>query len=133
MLPLAGFADVTPTVPERPPLLESLLTESATDVDATEAGEIEYEANLASVGARRGGAHAWLSSLEIEGGDAAAHAPLHTDLAILTPFAGEGEFGFVGLEVRADWARAAPLVVAPDVAASRRRWVCRSASTWRCR
>ncbi len=52
--------------PERPPLPESFLTESATDIDAAEAGEIEYEANLASVGARAGGAHATLTSLEVE-------------------------------------------------------------------
>jgi hypothetical protein len=33
---------------ERPPMPESLLTESATDVDAEEAGEVEYETNLPS-------------------------------------------------------------------------------------
>ncbi len=48
------------------PLPESILTESATDVDAEEAGEVEIEANLATVSARRGGSRALLSSLEVE-------------------------------------------------------------------
>jgi hypothetical protein len=201
--------------PERPPLPESLLTESATDLDSTEAGEIEYEANLGTVGARAGGARATLTSLEVEwrvlreigarvepsythlvdagartgrdlfgisgalafglfhdfprdvhvqaellgrtaesanarvfepgetelplaadlvaavrrgiwtlrmtvGGEAFgsfAHAPLHTDLALLTPFARDESFGFLGVEVRADWARVTPLVVAPNIVA----------------
>lgn len=211
------FPTVCPmqAVPERPPLPESLLTESATDVDAESAGETEWEANLATVGARAGGARATLTSIEVEwrvlrevgvrlepgytrlletGGGAArdlfgvagsvalglfhdyprdehvqlelsgrtpeagnavvfepgepelpvaldvvsavrrgrwtlrltagaeaggafAHAPLHTDMALLTPFTNDERFGFFGVEVRADWARAAPLVVAPDLAA----------------
>jgi hypothetical protein len=200
---------------ERPPLPESLLTESATDVDAEEAGETTFEANLASMGARAGGARATFTSLEVEwrvlrqfglrlepsyahivdpGGDARhdrfglagalalslfhdfprdvhiqlellgrtpesanervfepeetelplaadlvtavrrgiwtlrttvgaeaggsfAHAPLHTDMALLTPFQGDGQFGFFGIEVRADWARENPLVLAPEVVA----------------
>ncbi len=195
----------------RPPLPESLLTESATDLDATEAGELEIEANVSSVGARRGGAHTTATSLEAEwrflrplglrvepsfshvspgardvfgldaalalglfhdfehdahlqlellgrvprgddapafepgetqlpaaadlvgawrydrftlratvGGEAgatAAHAPLHTDLALLTGVLRDARFGFVGLEARADWARATPLVLAPDLVA----------------
>jgi hypothetical protein len=200
---------------ERAPLPESLLTESATDVDSAEAGEIEYEANAATVGARAGGARATLTSLEVEwrllrelglrlepsyshdvneggsgernlfgfagalavglfhdfahdlhvqgellgrtpesanaivfepgepelpaaadlvgavrrghltlratvgveAGGAVAHAPLHTDLALLTPFWNDERFGFFGVELRADWARTTPLVVAPDVVA----------------
>jgi hypothetical protein len=194
---------------------ESLLTESATDVDAEDRGEVEYEANLAAVAARAGGARATLTSLEVEwrvlknlglrleptyariadagptsarnalgvsgalafglfhdfardlhvqaeilgrapdsgsalvfapgetelplaadllgairfgrwtmratlGGEAGgafAHAPLHTDLALLTGIVPEESFGFVALEARADWARDAPLVVAPEVVA----------------
>jgi hypothetical protein len=194
---------------------ESLLTESATDVDAEEAGEVEVEANLANVGARTGGARATLTSLEVEwrvlrevglrfepsyarlldpaagaprdrfglagalalglfhdfardihvqaellgrtlesanahvfepneaelplaadlvgavrrgrwtvrttvGGEAGgafAHAPLHTDLALLNTFEQDWRFGFWGLEVRADWARESPLVIAPEVVA----------------
>lgn len=52
-----------------------------------------------------------------EAGDHFAHAPLHTDGALLTPFVGDGRSGFFGIEVRADWALAAPLVFAPDVVA----------------
>jgi hypothetical protein len=195
----------------RPPLPESILTESATDLDAEDAGEVEWEANFASVGARRGGAHATLTSLEVEwralknlglrlepsytrtregalpgqnhfgvsgalavglfhdfardfhlqaellgrtpesenarvfepeetelpvaadllaaarrgrwtlratvGGEAGgsfAHAPLHTDLALMTGIASEERFGFVVIEARADWARQAPFVLAPE-------------------
>ena len=201
--------------PSRPPLAESLLTDSATDVDAAEGGEVEYEANFATVGARSGGAHAVLTSVEVEwrvwksvglrlepsythvvdtggtpsghafgvggalavglfhdfardlhlqaellgrtpdsgnarafepgetelplaadllgaarrgiwtfrataGGEAGAsfaHAPLHTDLAVLAALFPESRFGFVALETRADWARAAPLVLAPEIVA----------------
>ena len=201
--------------PERPPMPESLLVESVTDVDSREAGELEYEANVASLGARSGGARAAITSFEVEwrllrelglrlepsyarvvgtggspaedrfglagglavgllhdfahdahlqlellgrtpddagrlpfepgeaelpvsldavsairrgpltvratvgaeAGGAFAHAPVHTDGALLLPFSGEGRFGFFGLEIRADWARPAPLLLAPDVVA----------------
>jgi hypothetical protein len=200
---------------DRPPLPEPLLTESTTDVDAEEAGELELEANAGSVGARSGFARATLTSLEVEwrplrelgmrlepsyarivdpgavtardrlgiggalalglfhdfardlhvqaellgrtpesanervfepgeselplaadlvsalrggvwtiratvgaeAGGAFAHAPLHTDMAALVYFANDWRFGFGGVEVRADWAREAPLVVGPDVVA----------------
>jgi hypothetical protein len=202
--------------PMRPPLPESLLTESATDVDATERGEVEIEANLATLGARRGGARATLASLELEwrvllpvglrvepsyahvvdaggvssrdvfgasgalafalfhdfehdahlqgellgrfprdedrgagfqagdtelpyaadlvgavrrdrltlratvgaeAGRAPAHAPLHTDVALLTGFVREERFGFFALEARVDWARQTPFVLAPEIVA----------------
>jgi hypothetical protein len=201
--------------PERPPLPESLLVESVTDIDSAEAGETEYEANVGSLGARSGGAHAAVASLEVEWrvlrelgirlepsftravatggspardrygfagalalgllhdfehdahlqlellgrtpndfdeheiepgeeelpaaidlvsavrrgpltlratagaevGGAFAHAPVHTDGALLLPFSGDGRFGFFGLEIRADWARPAPVILAPDVVA----------------
>ena len=51
---------------QRAPLPESILTESTTDIDADEAGELEYEANLTRVGARTGGAFATLASVELE-------------------------------------------------------------------
>jgi hypothetical protein len=194
---------------ERPPLPESILTESATDVDATERGELEIEGNVASLGARRGGAHTTVTSLEAEwrvlrpvgvrvepsfahttsrdivgiggalafglfhdfahdahlqleilgrvprdadaarfepseselpaaadlvgalrrdrftlratvGGEAGAapaHAPLHTDFALLTGILPEERFGFVVIEARFDWARRAPCVLAPEVVA----------------
>jgi hypothetical protein len=207
-------AVVSEVTSERPPLPEALLTESATDVDAEDAGEVEYEANLATVGARRGGARTALTSIEVEwralrqvglrlepsyafvtdgaatrqqpgvsgavalglfhdfprdihvqaellgrtvdsanalvfepgetelpfaadlvsavrrgrwtlratvgaeAGGEFAHAPLHTDMAILRPFTDdEGLTSFFGIEIRADWARKAPLVIAPDVVA----------------
>jgi hypothetical protein len=198
---------------ERPPLPESLLTESATDVDAEAGGEVEYEANVATVGARAGGAHATLTSLEVEwrvlrqfglriepswarvvdagatagrntfgvsgalafglfhdfprdmhlqlevlgrtldsqnahvfepgeselpgaadlvsavrhggwtlrttvGGEVGgsfAHAPVHTDLALLTGIVHDERYGYLAIEARADWAREAPLVIAPEV------------------
>ncbi|MGH7434325.1 MAG: hypothetical protein ACRENE_01470, partial [Polyangiaceae bacterium] len=52
--------------PERPPMPESLLVESVTDIDSADAGEAEYEANVASLGARSGGARETLASLEVE-------------------------------------------------------------------
>ena len=201
--------------PSRPPLPEALLTESATDIDAEDAGELEWEANLARFVARVGGAGSTLTGLEVEwralkelglrvdpsyarivdvgatsartalavggalafglfhdfardlhvqaelagrtaesanaqvfepgeselpfaadllgtirrgrwtlratvgaeAGAAFSHAPVHTDLAILTGILPEERFGFVAIEVRADWAREAPLVVAPEIVA----------------
>jgi hypothetical protein len=48
---------------------------------------------------------------------AVAHAPLHTDAALLTGFLPDERYGFVAVDVRADWARRAPLVVAPELVA----------------
>jgi len=195
--------------PGRPPLPESLLTESATDVDATEAGELEIEANVASMRAHRGGSQATLYSIEaewrvltqvgvrlepsyarmaaptsdsfglagalalglfhdfahdfhvqaeltahttdgpeqlgldpsetvqpvamdlvsakrvgrftfrsalgVEAGGAFEHAPLHADVAAMTGILPDARLGFVALEVRTDWARKNPLVLAPEV------------------
>ena len=197
----------------RPPLPESILTESATDIDAPEAGELEYEFNLGLLRSHAGGARSLTSSVEVEwraldnfglrleptfardryagfesphsfwgvssalafgllhdfahdfhlqaevlartassdsphalepaetqlpvgidllmarrvggitfratagaeAGGTYAHAPIHTDAAALMGFAREERFGFVALDVRSDWARSAPLVVAPEV------------------
>jgi hypothetical protein len=195
----------------RPQLPESMLTESATDVDATTGGEVEWELNAAALGALRGGAGARNLSLEVEwrvlapvgvrvepffeqtregtartrragmagalalalfhdperdahvqlellahtkndardfdpsdtvlpaaadvvsavrlgritlrgtaGAEAFgafAHAPLHTDAALLTGFLPNVRAGFMALDVRADFARRAPLVVAPELVA----------------
>jgi hypothetical protein len=49
-----------------------------------------------------------------EAGGAYAHAPMHTDCAVLMGILPDERFGFVGLEARADWAREAPFVVAPE-------------------
>jgi hypothetical protein len=209
---LAANSPVVQAVVARPPLPEAVLTESATDIDSIEAGELEWEANAEVVGARRGGARTTTASLEVEwrvfeqlglrlepsfeqfsngtdsehsvgvagalafglfhdfehdahlqlevlghttdiaehgfetsdaelpgaadlvgalrrgrftfrgtvGAEAFgpfAHAPLHTDLAVLTGFLPDEQYGFFGLDVRADWARPDPLVVAPEVVA----------------
>jgi len=215
---LHASLDAAPCLADEPlrrPLPESLLTESTTDIDAKQAGELEIEANLAKTAAQTGGAQATFVSLEVEwrvlqelgsrvepsysrivdtGGTTArdafglagalavglfhdvplglhvqaeiaartpesgaarvfepgetelpysadllaalrrdrwtlratvgaeaggsfAHAPIHTDLALLTGVASDERFGFVVLDVRADWARQAPLVLAPEVVA----------------
>jgi hypothetical protein len=196
----------------RRPVPEAVLTESATDIDAAEAGELEWEANVSVIGAREGGARTSASSLEVEwrflrevglrlepsfeqfsdgtesehsfGAAGAlafglfhdfardehvqlellahttdrsphdfetsdtelpaaadllgavrrgrvtlratagleafgsfAYAPVHTDLALLTGFLANEQYGFMALDLRADWARRAPLVLAPEVVA----------------
>lgn len=45
----------------------------------------------------------------------AVHVPLRASAAVLAPFEASGRFGFWGVELDADWARGAPLVVALDV------------------
>ena len=64
LLPRAARADEPDD--HRAPIPEPLLSETVTDVDGTEAGEIELEANGAVLRALRGGARALDSSLEIE-------------------------------------------------------------------
>lgn len=53
-----------PTLP--PPIPEPLLTETVTDIDGAEAGEVEIEANGSSLRALHGGAYAVDGSLEVE-------------------------------------------------------------------
>jgi hypothetical protein len=53
-----------PTLP--PPIPEPLLTETVTDIDGAEAGEVEIEVNGSSIRALRGGAYSVDGSLEIE-------------------------------------------------------------------
>jgi hypothetical protein len=210
---MATHTSVVRTEVARSPLPEAVLTESATDIDAVEAGELEWEANAEVLGARRGGLRTATASLEVEwrvfeelglrlepsfeqfsngtesqhdagiaaalafglfhdferdehlqlevlahttdtaehgfetsdaelpgavdlvgavrrgrftlrgtvGAEAfgpVARAPLHTDLALLTGFLSDEEYGFLGLDVRADWTRPRPLVVAPEVVAN---------------
>lgn len=45
---------------------EPILTESVTDLDGTEAGELEFELNASTLRARRGGAYLHQGSLEVE-------------------------------------------------------------------
>ena len=52
--------------PDQPPVLESVLTESTTDVEADEAGEYELESNYSTVGERDGSTNATSIDLEIE-------------------------------------------------------------------
>ena len=69
------------------------------------------------MGAIRRGPLTLRATVGAEAGGAFVHAPVHTDGAVLLPFSGDGRVGFFGLEVRADWARPAPLILAPDVVA----------------
>lgn len=66
----------------------------------------------------RSGAWTLRATVGGEAGGAFAHAPAHTDAALLWDVDAEGSFGFLGLEARTDWARAAPLVLAPEVVAN---------------
>jgi hypothetical protein len=50
----------------RPPMPEPIFSETVTDLDGTEAGEIEFEANGSVFRARRGGAYALDASVEAE-------------------------------------------------------------------
>jgi hypothetical protein len=199
----------------RRPFPEALLTESATDIDAQDPGELQFELNAARVAARTGGASVTFTSMEVEwrilrefgvrlepsysrmangaaartddafgvagaialglwhdrlrelhlqaelrgrtpetasarvfepeetelpiaadvlaavrrgrwtvratlGAEASgafAHAPLHTDLALLTGIVRNERYGFLAFELRADWARQDPFVLAPEVVA----------------
>ena len=50
----------------RPPLAEPLFTETVTDIDGYEAGEVEFDVNGSESVARRGGARLFQTSIEIE-------------------------------------------------------------------
>jgi hypothetical protein len=51
---------------QRPPLPEPIFTESTTDIDGYEPGEIEFDVNGAGAVARRNGARLYATSVEIE-------------------------------------------------------------------
>lgn len=59
LAPRAATADATP-------LHEPIFTETVTDIDSEEGGELELELNAATYGARRGGARQARASVEIE-------------------------------------------------------------------
>ena len=59
-----AFADGGET--ERPPLPEPIFTESTTDIDGYEPGEIEFDLNGSEAVARRNGARVLLTSVEME-------------------------------------------------------------------
>jgi len=91
--------------------------DNGTEVQDFEPGEtaLPYSANL--VGAARSGRFTFRTTIGGEVGGSFAYAPAHTDFALLSTFTKDGRFGFFGLEVRADWARTAPLVLAPEAVA----------------
>ena len=55
------------------------------------------------------------SSIGTEAGGTPAHAPIRFQAALMYPFTSDMRFGFVGLEMDADWGRPNPVVVAPNV------------------
>lgn len=52
--------------PKRPPMPEPIFTETVTDLDGDEAGELEVELNASTLRARRGGAYLYQGSVEVE-------------------------------------------------------------------
>ena len=52
--------------PKHPPMPEPIFTETVTDLDGDEAGELEFELNASTLRARRGGAYLHQGSLEVE-------------------------------------------------------------------
>ena len=61
-----GVALADEPVPQRPPLPEPIFTESTTDIDGYEPGEIEFDVNGSEAVARRNGARLLLTSVEME-------------------------------------------------------------------
>jgi hypothetical protein len=82
-----------------------------------EPGETELPLAADILAAVRRGRWTLRATIGAEAGGSAAHAPLHTDLALLTGFVSEERYGFVALEARADWARTQPFVLAPEIVA----------------
>jgi hypothetical protein len=93
-------------------------TPESTNARVFEPGEAELPVAADLISAIRRGRWTFRLTAGAEAGGHAAHAPLHTDAAILTRFTGEGQLGLFGIEMRADWAREAPLVIAPEVVAA---------------
>lgn len=61
-----GAALAEEPAPQRPPLAEPIFTESTTDIDGYEPGEIEFDVNASEAVARRNGARLLLTSVEME-------------------------------------------------------------------
>jgi hypothetical protein len=87
------------------------------EVHVLQPGETQLPLAADLVGAIRRGRFTFRATVGGEAGAAFAHAPLHTDFALLTGLLSEERFGFVAVEARADWAREAPLVLAPEYVA----------------
>jgi hypothetical protein len=81
-----------------------------------EPGETELPLAADFLGAIRRGRWTIRATVGAEAGGSFAHAPLHTDLALLTGLPDE-RYGFLAFDVRADWARQDPLVLAPEIVA----------------
>jgi hypothetical protein len=82
-----------------------------------EPGETELPLAADVLGAIRRGRWTLRATVGAEAGGSFAHAPMHTDLAVLMGLVPEERFGFIVLEARADWAREAPVVIAPEIVA----------------
>lgn len=209
-----GLAAASDDTPHRPPLAEPLFTETVTDIDGYEPGEVEFDVNGSEAIARRNGARLLQTSVEVEwkvwsrlgvrlepsftsaraelgmtsdnafgfrgaagwnlihdfandfhlqvecggrfvddtpaafrmqpgesplpltadlkaawrlagwtlrgslgfgAGGTPAHVPIRGQIAVMRPFSDDIRFGFFGLEADADFARANPLVIAPNI------------------
>jgi hypothetical protein len=64
LIPTRALADEE--VERRPPLAEPIFTETVTDIDGYETGEVELSVNGAEAVARRGGARVYQTSAEVE-------------------------------------------------------------------
>ena len=63
---MTSEAHADETIPHRPPLAEPIFTESVTDIDGYEPGEVEFDINGSESIARRKGSRLLQSSFEIE-------------------------------------------------------------------
>jgi hypothetical protein len=82
-----------------------------------EPGETELPLAADFLAAVRRGRWTVRATVGAEAGGSFAHAPLHTDLALLTGVVPDERYGFLAFEVRADWARREPFVLAPEIVA----------------
>jgi len=94
-----------------------LLGRSRDTTSGFDPAETELPFALDLVGAQRFGRWTVRSTVGAEAGGAFARLPLHTDAALLTGVTRDESYGFFALDARADWARRAPLVLAPEVIA----------------
>lgn len=84
---------------------------------SSELNEAALPYDVALRAAWRVGRFTFRPGLGAEAGGASAHAPLRASFAVLTGLDDAARLGFVGLEADADFARRAPLVLAPNLVA----------------
>jgi hypothetical protein len=101
----AEIAGRTPGLAGRDAALSSELNEAA----------LPYDVSLRA--AMRVGRFTLRPSIGAEAGGTSAHVPLRASLAVLTGLDDATRFGFFGLEIDSDFARRAPLVLAPNLVA----------------